>query len=251
VRRRIAVARRAFAPVLLCGLAALACAKGKERSDSAAAVAARPAALLGASPSSFAPANLPGMLAQPLDSLSGEELYLFTRTLTFGGGADRERRCKGSPDCQSASPIKTTVRVDAVDGQDSLSAISLPANGVVAVKAINKGLHADEMYGMRPGMATEYFLVVLPGTDSTGRWRLEELDTTPGARRHAQVASGTLKPCWHGFVQGKVNRANFYTCYDSHMSADSVTRSGLALQPGSDAPLWMDCAQGCCVATQP
>jgi hypothetical protein len=234
VRRRTVVARRALASSLLCTLVALAaCTKDKGRPDSTASQA-----------------DLPGALAKPLDSLSGEELYAFTQKLTFGGGVEQERKCKDSPECTAVRPLRTRVRIDAVDGQDSVSVSAIPAKGVVAIKAINNGPATDAMYGMKPDRNLQYFLVLLPGTDSLGRWRLEELDTTQGARRHRQVATGTFKPCWHPFVKNKVNRANFYTCADAHMSGDSLSRSGQALQ-GDESPMWMDCAQGCCLATSP
>jgi stalled ribosome alternative rescue factor ArfA len=231
-----------------CLVALTACSKGQESPDTLAA-AAKPATLVGTAPPRVVQATLPGALPKPLDSLSGDELYAFTRQLVFGGGVEKERKCKGSPECKATR--KTKVRLDAVDGQDSVSVNGMPNNGVVAIKAINKGKEPDEMYGMKPDKNLEYFLVLLPATDSLGRWRLEELDTTAGSRRHTQVASGTFKPCWHPFVSHKVNRANFYTCNDAHMLTDTVTKSGLALQVDRDAPMWMDCAQGCCLASQP
>jgi hypothetical protein len=254
VRRRIIVPRRAFAPAVLCCLVAIgACARGEKRPDTAAAV--NPVPLVGASAPRVVQTDLPGALPKPIDSLSGDEFYAFTRKLPFGGGAERERKCKDSPDCETTKGIaakKTKVRVDAVDGQDSLSVNGMPNDGVVAVRATNKGPFVDQMYGMKPDKNLEYFVVLYPATDSLGKWRLEELDTTAGSRRHTQVSSGTFKPCWHKFVKGKVNRANFYTCSDTaHMLPANIMRSGLSLQIDRDPPLWMDCAQGCCVATQP
>ena len=93
----------------------------------------------------------------------------------------------------------------------------------------------------------EYYLIVLPGNATNGTWRLEELDTTPGARRHVSVGSGTFTPCNHPFRPGRVNRANFFNCADSHMS-DSVQRSGLRMFAPDKDPLWMNCAEGCCIA---
>jgi hypothetical protein len=250
VRRRIVVPRRAFAPVLLSCLVVLdACSRSEKQPDTAAV--ARPAPLVGSPAPRVVQANLPGALPKPLDSLSGDELYAFTRKLGFGGGVDKERKCKDSPECKAGKPQKTKLRVDSVDGQDSLSVPGIPNDGVVAIRATNKGPFVDEMYGMKPDKKLEYFLVVYPATDSLGKWRLEELDTTAGSRRHTQVASGTFKPCWHDFVKRKVIRADFYTCKDTvHMVSDSVMRSGLALQD-DNPPLWMDCAQGCCTASQP
>jgi hypothetical protein len=195
--------------------------------------------------------NLPGALPKPIDSLSGDELYALTRKLAFGGGVERDRRCRHNPECQSSKPMMTKLRVDAVDEQDSVSVYGLPDNGVIAVRALNKGAYADSMYNTKPGANLEYFLVMLPGTSAAGRWRLEELDTTPGKRQHSQVSSGTVNPCMHPFKKKKVNRANFFTCADAkHMMEDSVSSSGLALQ-GFNPPIWIACAQGCCTITDP
>ena len=232
MRRQTVVPRRAVAPfVLTLLLAAGACTGGEKR---------------------VIQKNLPGALPKPLDSLSGEELYAFAKKLSYGGGAEQGRKCKDSPECDStkgAATKRTTVRVDAVDGQDSLSVPALPNAGVIAIQATNKGPFVDQMYGMKPDKKLEYYLVVYPASDTLGTWRLEELDTTPGSRRHSQVASGTFRPCGHTFVKNRVNRANFYTCANSPQ-ADSVLKSGLAFQ-GDDQPMWGTCAQGCCVASSP
>ena len=249
MRRRIVVPRHASVAIALCAVTALACTKSRQTSDTVTATA-RSAALVGTAAPSTVPTP-PGALPKPLDSLSGEELYTFTHQLKFGGGVEKERKCKGAPECSAVKPMKTKIRVDAVDGQDSLSVTALPANGVVAVQARNNGAFVDAYYSMKPEKNMEYYLVVLPGTDQGGRWRLEQLDTTPNKRAHTQVASGTFKPCMHTFVPHKVNRANFYTCADAHMmQSDSVSKSGLALQ-GDDPPIWLDCAQGCCTASSP
>ena len=250
--------------VLIAGVALAACTSKERATDSARAAdsssavpssATTPAqapapAVVSASPNAVASAaSLPGTLTKPIDQYSGDELYELVKRLKWGGGADRERKCKGEPQCDGTAPSKhTTVRVDAVDGQDSISALSLPANGVVTVRAINKGSATEDRYGFKAEKKLEYYLIALPGTPVRGAWQLEELDTTPGARRHTKVGSGTFTPCNHPFQPGRVNRANFYTCNDSHMS-DSVQKSGLVLfAPPSKDPIWTDCAQGCCMA---
>jgi hypothetical protein len=251
VRRLPAVPRtaRAYAGVIATGLVLTACTSKERAPDSARiaeSAAAKPAPP--AAPNtlaSTAPA-LPGALTKPIDQYTGDELYDFVQRLKWGGGADRERRCKDDPGC--AGTKRTMVRVDAVNGQDSISALNLPANGVVGVRALNKGAAVEARYGFKPEKKLEYYLIVLPGTPTAGQWQLEELDTTPGARKHAKVGSGVFTPCNHPFQPGRVNRANFYTCTDSHMS-DSVQKSGLVLfAPPNTDPLWMDCAQGCCMA---
>jgi hypothetical protein len=252
VSRRI-VPRRAFALVVSSCLTAVAtitaCAKGQEHPDTLAGAKSLATPVTAGKPRVIQQ-NLPGALPKPIDSLSGDELYALTRKLSYGGGVEKDRRCKHHPDCESSKPMMTKLRVDAVDNQDSVSVYGLPDNGVIAVKALNKGPYVDEMYGMKPGSNLEYFLVMLPGTSLVGRWRLEELDTTPGKRQHSQVSAGSLQPCMHAYVKKRVNRANFLTCADAHPMTDSVSTSGLALQ-GINPPIWVDCAQGCCIATSP
>jgi hypothetical protein len=57
----------------------------------------------------------PGALPKPVDQMTGDELFDFTRSLTFGGGHERVRRCRGRQGCNGAHPRDSTlVRVDAV-----------------------------------------------------------------------------------------------------------------------------------------
>jgi len=249
VRRRPVVPRRALIPLAAAGLLVLsACTKGRERADSSAP-AARPgarSALVGATP---APApQLPGALAKPVADYTPDEFYTFVHALAFGGGADRTRKCKGNPACATKGGKVTSARVDAVDGQDSLVIGTLPANGVVAVRARNTGELPEARYGLLPG-AYEYYVIVTRTTDTTASWSLAQLGITPGARTLAQVGSGTFHPCNHPFTKGKY-RANFYTCADSHMASDSTTmRMGLQLDDAISDPIWMKCSYDCCIVT--
>jgi hypothetical protein len=253
--RRLSVVRRTTCVrvgMFAAGLALTACTSKERAPDSARAAESASASARSAAPAASpnavasSAAALPGTLTKPIDQYSGDELYDFVQKLKWGGGADRERDCKDSPGCGGTK--RTMVRVDAVDGQDSISAISLPANGVVGVRALNKGSAIEARYGFKPEKKLEYYLIVLPGTPTAGRWQLEELDTTPGARKHTSVGTGVFTPCNHPFRPGRVNRANFYTCADSRMN-DSVQKSGLLMfAPPPKDPIWMDCAQGCCMA---
>ena len=76
---------------------------------------------------------------------------------------------------------------------------------------------------------------------------MEELDTTPGARRHTSFGTGTFQPCNHPYRPGRVNRVNFYTCENSPASSDSVQRSNLMMFNPPTDPIWIDCAAGCCI----
>jgi hypothetical protein len=242
VRRHNAVPRSAFVRIgiVLAAVSLVAC-KSKEptpdttRTDTNATIPP-PAA------------KLPGQLAKPIDQYTGDEFYALVQGLKWGGGATRERVCRGDRACEGTTPSRfTTVQVDAVDGQDSLSAIAVPTDGVVAIKAVNTGTLVEDRYGFKPSKNLQYFLIVLPGKGGPGTWRLEELDTTEGARRHSSVGTGNVRPCNHPFQPRRVNRANFYTCDDSHMS-DTSQKAGLLLFATKKDPLWMDCAQGCCLA---
>lgn len=191
---------------------------------------------------------LPGLLAKPIDQYSGEEFYAMTRRLRFTGGNERERLCRGRAECRGANHTRTTrIRVDAVDTQDSLSGKSIPANGVIAVRALNRGLVADTMYNMRPTARFEYYLIVLPGVNGTdATWRLEELDVAQGIRAHRSVATGVFRGCNHAFVPGA--RADFKSCTTA---AQTRPVSTAAFQSGIEDPIWVGCAEGCCTAGPP
>jgi hypothetical protein len=188
------------------------------------------------------------VLTKPIDQYTGDELYDFVQRLKWGGGVEKDRKCKGDPGCDGTKPSKQTkVRVDAVDGQDSISATTVPANGIVAVRASNRGTLTEDRYGFKAEKKLEYYLIVLPGTGGNGRWKFEELGTTPGARKFTSVDSGTFKPCNHPYRPGRVNRANFYACADSP-SGDSVQTSNLMMFSKPRDPIWTSCAAGCCIA---
>ena len=245
--------------VLVAGAALAGCTKKEAphdtaRADSASAGATPPAtppapanSLAAASPST---ANLPGALTKPIDQYTGDEFYDFVQRLKWGGGVEKDRKCKGNAGCDGTNPSRhTSVKVDAVDGQDSISATTVPVNGVIAVRALNRGDLTEDRYGFKAEKKLEYYMIVLPGTGGNGQWRFEELDTTPGARRHTSFGSGTFKPCNHPYRPGRVNRANFYTCENSPTSADSVQRSNLMMFNPPTDPIWIDCAAGCCIVS--
>jgi hypothetical protein len=187
-------------------------------------------------------------LTKPIEQYTGDEFYDFVQRLRWGGGVEVERKCKGNPGCDGTNPSRQTrVRVDAVDGQDSISATTVPANGVVSVRASNRGALVEDRYGFKPERKLEYYMIVLPGTGGNGRWQFEELDTTPGARRHSSIGTGTFRPCNHPYRPGRVNRANFYECAESP-AGDSVQTSNLMMFARLHAPVWIDCAAGCCIA---
>ena len=236
----------ALVTAALAGCTAKEAPRDSARADSAAAGGASPTpanTLSGAPPSTA----LPGALTKPIDQYTGDEFYEFVQRLRWGGGVERERQCRGNPGCSGENPARLTrVRVDAVDGQDSISAPAVPANGVVAVRAINRGDLVEDRYGFKPERNLEYYVIVLPGAGPNGTWRIEELDTTPGARRHTNFGTGTFRPCNHPYRPGRVNRANFFTCANSP-AADTVQRSNLMMFAPPRDPVWIDCAAGCCI----
>lgn len=243
MRRRSADARHAFA-LLALSLTLSACTRGKETADSTTArptAGARKSALVGAAGTA---ASLPGALQKPLEQYSADEFAAFVESLAFGGGADKPRKCRKDPACDSGGK-QTSARIDAVDGQDSLSATALPTNGVVAARARNTGAYEEARYGMLPG-DYQYYLVVLPAADGTATWRLQQLTTGNTARAMTEVATGTFHPCNHPYRK-RANRANFYTCSDAHLESDTTMKLRLMMQTGDRIePLWITCAQGCC-----
>lgn len=193
-------------------------------------------------------AKLPGELTKSLDSYSGDEFYTLVQALPFTADSVRDRKCKNDPACASSpKPKKIKVGVSAVNGQDSLSAGTTPKFGVVYIRAINKGDAEEALYSMKPGKQFEYYMVVLPDSAGGMKWRLEQLDTTAGARRHASIGTGAFRGCDHAWVKGA--RADFKTCASSATMHDSVVKLGLMQQNANDGsdPMWAACSYGCCI----
>lgn len=241
---------RASTSLLVLVLAIAACTTKEQKPADTSAAAIRPDSAsrqLATTPGAAA-ASLPGALARSIDSLSGAELRDFVRGLRWGGGQERQRRCQGDPACSGTKPGKTTlVRVDAVDGQDSLTTAGLPANGVIAAKLENKGSLEEQRFHLKPGARYEYYVIVYGG-DSTGTWRLEELESVGSAYSHRTVERGVFRPCNHPFERGA--RADFKSC----AAAAAAHTQGLMLQGSGDSsltdPIWVSCAFGCCIMDQ-
>jgi hypothetical protein len=215
-----------------------ACGKGESKAKTESTAAAAPP-----SPASATP---PGALTKPIGQYSGDEFYALTRQLQYGGGGTHGRRCRGRAGCRGAGARDTTViQVDGIVGDDSLSAANLPANGAIAVRAVNRGQLADSLYNMRPDTTYENYLIVTPVPNSaTATWILEELATTAGARAHRTIARGTLRECTgpgHPYQRGP--HADFKTC---EQAAQTRTASFGAMLQGGDPPIWFGCAFGCC-----
>lgn len=230
-------------------LALTACTKGDApRTDT---TAARPLASANApaAASRTTARQLSGALTKPLDSYTGDEFYAFVQGLSFTADSVKERKCKNDPACASSpKPKKIKVGVAAVVGQDSLSAGTTPQYGVVYIRATNKGDAEEARYSMKPGKYLEFYVVVLPDTGGTMKYRLEQLDTRAGSRQHVSIGTGPFTSCGHAWVAGA--KADFKTCANSaaaHAAGDSVVRLGLMLQAGSDDPMWVSCSGGCCV----
>lgn len=226
-------------------MVAVACAKGAEKAKGESTAAAAP-------PAAAAPAPPPGALTKPIDQYSGDELYALTRQLQYGGGGQHGRRCRGRPGCRGPNARDSTlIQIDGIVGDDSLSAAGLPANGAIAVRALNQGPFADSAYNMRPGTQYENYLIVLPIPNSaTASWRLEELTTTAGSRSHRPLATGNLRQCTgpgHVFQRGP--HADFKTCEQAATVRPAAFRA--ILQGDGGPPIWFGCAFGCCTADPP
>ena len=213
--------------LLVCFSAALACAKGDAPHASSAGTATR----------------MPGTLAKALDAYSGDELYAFVRRLDYTGGHQRDRKCAKDPACEGTK--RTKVFVDGIATQDSIGPKTTPPFGIVYVRAVNRGNAEEARYGMAPGKQFEYYVIL--SADSVGmKWRLEQLDTTPGARRHVQIGTGAFTGCNHKWVPGA--GADFKSCKRAASAHDSIVHLGLMLQSADDDPLWAPCDRGCCLA---
>ena len=226
-------ARESAHVVLLALVVASACSRGDApAADSAKAAVARVAAP--------APNVMPGALVKPVDEYSGDEFYAFVQKQQYVGAHEKERLCRDKPGCV------TTVLVDAIVTQDSLSAETTPQYGVVYIHGVNKGAAVESRYGLKPGPQYQYYWII--STDSTQKsmqWRLEELDTDPTGRRHVSVGTGPFVGCNHPWTPGA--RADFKTCATAAALHDSVQHLGVMLQGGIGDPIWSECAQGCCV----
>jgi hypothetical protein len=192
-------------------------------------------------------AGLPGTLDKPIDQYSGAELRDLAQTLHWTGGHERQRLCAGDSSCDTTPPGKTTlVKIDAVAGQDSLVIRRLPEDGVIAAQLTNRGALEERRYHMKPGGRYTYYLIVYGG-DSTGTWRLEELDHAGTGYSHREIARGTFSGCGHPFVRGA--QADFKSCATAHPSGELH----LMMQGGDPTlsdPIWITCASGCCIASQ-
>lgn len=230
------------------GIVILAAACGRKdsrpRADSSTApVALAPASAATSSARTGGAPAMPGALAKPIDSYTGDEFFAFTTHLTYAGSHERDRACKNSSGCGGPKPTKKTkVQVSAVATQDSLGESNVPEFGVLYARAINLGAEEEARYGLRADKKLRYYVIVQRDTAGRMRWRLEELDAS-APRRHTQVASGTFHPCGHPWKPGA--RADFKTC-EAPERGDTVVTMGLALQSWDDAPIWIGCESGCC-----
>jgi hypothetical protein len=237
--------------IALPALLAIACGKGEKAAppDSSASPPAPLVSTPGAGQSARLASAMPGALTKPIDEYTGEELQQLTSRLAFGGGHERERRCRNDASCAGDSPVTTPVRIDVVVGQDSVGPRNLPPYGVIQVRAVNKGRFEEARYGFKPDARREYYMIMTSDGSGGARWRLEELDRRSTPARHTQVGSGKIQDCGHrNWSPGA--RADFLSCASAASSArtDSVTRLGLLLQaPSLDAPIWQMCDDGCCI----
>lgn len=235
--------------ILALVLLAAACSKGDAPRADSSGTAATPGSGVAplASASRATVKQLPGELTKPLATYSGDEFYAFVQGLTFTADTVKDRKCKKDPACSGTKPKKVKVGVSAVVSQDSISAGTTPQYGVVYIRAINQGNAEEARYSLTPGKQFQYYVVVLPDSAGTMKWQMEQLDTTPGARRHASIGTGVFRPCPHTWTKGAA--ASFKTCAGSAAIHDSVVQLGLLKQTldGDSDPIWAKCSFGCCV----
>jgi len=195
-----------------------------------------------------------GDLTKAIDQYSGDEFFALVNALAYTGGQERARRCSGDPGC--GNTLRTNVRVDGVVTEDSLSAGNVPPFGTVAAKAVVRGQQTEAMYGMLPNGSDgrySYYLIVMPGAPGAATWRLEELNIQGNTRSHRMLRSGAFTPCNHPYVAGA--RADFKTCAQAAAGTASAQRGAMFInasfsptRQGTEPPLWIGCASGCCTA---
>jgi hypothetical protein len=218
------------------------------------------------------------VLPRKLDAMKGTEFWDWAEGPTGPDSArapqERERYCKGTPECASHVK-KTLVSIDAVvDGHKLNLNKNIPANGVVvarlSIKKIQQGgKHPPERrYGLIND-EFQYYIVVenVPKTgtqDRVHRWRLVEVDVE---KTHMVTLTGTFRRCYPPESQSKP-KADFTECsnragmHASYERAVEVLRN--ARTPGDSAraqaailrilinpefgPAWVACTHGCCIA---
>ena len=189
-----------------------------------------------------------GDLTKPLAQYTGQQFFDLTQGLQLGPDSTKGRLCRGSAGCNQGGRVQ--VSVAEVADADSVSAGTVSPFGTIVLRALNRGNDETVMYNMKSQGRYRYYLIVQP----SGTWVLEELDVAGANRAHTTVASGRFTPCNHAFVRGA--RADFKTCAAAQGAANrqsSVFRYAsfsLPSRQGSEPPIWIACAMGCCTADQ-
>lgn len=203
-----------------------------------------------------------GDLTKALATYTGDEFFNLVNGLGFSADSTKGRLCRGSAACNQGGRVM--VSVAEVTDADSVSAAGVSQFGTIVARALVRGNDTTVMYNMKPQGRYRYYLIVT--REST--WIMEELDIAGANRAHRTVASGTFRTCNHPFQRGA--RADFRTCgaaqgNDQQASLLSRARQMWAgskqsvpsygsllayLRQGSEPPIWIGCALGCCTADQ-
>lgn len=201
------------------------------------------------------PPGPPGALPVALDSLSGDSLVAFAASLKFVGDTTIARRCDDDPvGCAGDKPAQVArVTVAATEGAYVAGPGKVPTNGVLMGRARSVG-HREARYGLKPGAAYDYYLIVVPGADaSKAAWRIEEVSGVAGRRTRRTVSQGSFTSCpGHSpWTHAPPIPIGFYACERSpHLTENGVTKSSLMLaDPSLTDPLWTSCSSGCCEAS--
>lgn len=246
-RSRLVIALFATVATGLSGLAA--CSRSASKAADSTTASTTRGALMARAPIDTL---VPGALPMPIDSMSGDAFQQLVRGLHFSGGGVYKRPCTGRAGCDGPSPHDTTVvSIDGVQGEDSLVISRIPATGAVVAVLVNRGRWEEKLLHLRSDSAHfKYYLVAYPGSsDSTGTWRLEQLERQGNTVTHTQVSTGRLVGCMHAF-NPTGPRAAFRTCADAqrmHVRSLVETQQTLTSTGYTSTP-WIACASGCCVA---
>lgn len=211
------------------------------RTAARVAVVAGVLSLLGGMAFTRLPSEPSGRLLQPLATMSASQFFAFANGLTFVGGSERNRLCKGTPECE-AGTARTRARIEAVM-QEPLRQGNISPEGTVVFRVRNIGEFAERPYGIMPGATN--FLVAYPSPDSgvVAVWKLVE--ASPHAMR--TIATGNVVSCNHGSYLGSP-RADFRSCSNA-AAMHKLSGEPASIVSGDGDPYWFTCGLGCCTSS--
>lgn len=200
----------------------------------------------------------PIVLSQAVATMSGDSLWAFaTDTSLWSDSVAADRHCADGSGCTSQlNTKKVRVHIWAHKAAKDVHDSAAGPHGTLVAKMENIGDAKERMYGMAPGNV--YLLLIYPGTDTSGVYRLVEVSKTP-PHVHRVVQTGTQIRCNHP-GPWEASWATFVSCADGRPTPPPyVTASrGFDLVKTAYAasfetlshskPAWITCPSGCCTS---